>query len=235
VGLVWASDRVPDLTLKATHWKVSEDDAIQNVLPQFILDNENFFPDRVIRDVNGDLVEVVDTKINFGSIDVSGIDYQVSYGFGGSISRWSTSLSATQTYRYKAAFVPAAPAVDAVSKAQDSGNWAPRWKGTAMIDWKGGPISVHLAGRYVGEYQDYGREDYIGNVWIWDANIRCELGPSLPGALEFLHGTHIELGAVNLFNKLPQFSSYNGSMVGYDPSQADIRGRFGYVRLGVKW
>jgi hypothetical protein len=48
-------------------------------------------------------------------------------------------------------------------------------------------------------------------------------------------GMKIELGAVNLFDQTPQFSGYLFNLVGYDPAQGDIRGRFVYAQVGVNF
>ena len=51
----------------------------------------------------------------------------------------------------------------------------------------------------------------------------------------YLHGVYVELGGVNIFNRSPQYSNYDGSFVGYDLTQADIRGRFLYVKVGLTY
>ena len=69
---------------------------------------------------------------------------------------------------------------------------------------------------------------------MYDANFRFAFGQFL-SADNWLRGAYAELGAVNLFNTLPQFSMYNGGVVGYDPTQGDIRGRFVHAQFGIKW
>jgi hypothetical protein len=45
----------------------------------------------------------------------------------------------------------------------------------------------------------------------------------------------IDVGVVNLLDRLPQVSSFQSSIVGYDPAQGDIRGRYVYVQLTGRW
>jgi len=119
--------------------------------------------------------------------------------------------------------------------AQDTGNWAPRWKGTVALNWSYGDWSAHLAGRYVGKYQDYHSTDFIGNFWLTDANVRYAVGKAIAPNDTYLRNLEVRVGAVNLFNRLPQFSNYEFGSAGYDPTQADIRGRFLYVEAGTRW
>ncbi len=58
-------------------------------------------------------------------------------------------------------------------------------------------------------------------------------GAALARDKPFLSGLYAEVGGVNLFNTLPQYSNYDNGYVGYDPAQSDIRGRFLYVKLGT--
>ena len=122
-----------------------------------------------------------------------------------------------------------------MSVAQDTGNWAPRWKGTAALEWRLAGWSVYLDGRYVSRYQDYDSAAVIGNFWLVDANIRYAMGQALAPESTYLRNLYVRVGAVNLFNKLPQFSNYTSDVVGYDPTQADIRGRFLYAQASVRW
>ena len=125
--------------------------------------------------------------------------------------------------------------MEALSQAQDSNSWAPRWKGSAALGWKRGPVSASVDGRYVGRYQDYDSTRTIGNFWFCDANIRLRLGEAIGSSEKYLKESYVEFGGVNIFNTLPQYSNYVFGNVGYDPAQGDILGRFLYVQLGVKW
>jgi iron complex outermembrane receptor protein len=205
---------------------------IQSQSAGFILENSSSFPGRVVRDASGNIVSVDVTALNYGAINVSGIDYSLSYLIQTGLGDFRPSLGATQTLSYSSALVPGAPAVDGLAKAQISGNWAPRWKGTIALDWKKGRYSVGTDARYVSKYLDYDGSRSIGNFWIVDLNVRANLfGPA--GARST--PVFLELGASNLFNRLPQASSFGQGFLGYDATQGDIRGRYTYVRLGTNF
>jgi len=127
--------------------------------------------------------------------------------------------------------IPGTPEVDAVSKAQDSGIWSPRWKGTLALGWKRGALSANVGGRYVSKYQDFDSTREIGNFWFVDASTRFALGDSLIPSNSWFRHSYVEVGAVNLFNRLPEFSN---ASPGFDPAQADLRGRFLYGQVGVR-
>jgi iron complex outermembrane receptor protein len=236
IGFVYSSRAAPSLQFSVTFWSVTEDSAIESVAPQYIVENESYFPGRVIRDpTTGLITEVNDTLVNFGSFNVAGFDYHLGYSIPTAIGVWGTNINVSQTERYTAIVVPGAPPSDRDSVASDDGSWAPRWKGTAALSWKLAQYAVNFDGRYVGRYQDYDSTRIIGNFWLFDTNIRYDIGHALASDNEWVNGTSIELGGVNLFNRLPQYSNAYQSFLGYDPAQADIRGRFLYVQIRVKW
>lgn len=226
-GIVYTSDSIPNLRVSATYWNISEDQAIEALQPQFVVDNESLFPGRVIRDPSGMITLINATFANLGTLDVSGVDYQLNYSIDSNLGRWTPSVSATQTVHYVAALTAGVPATDRLSIASDDGVWAPRWKGTMALDWSLGPSKVHIDARYTSKYQDYDSPtNIIGNFWLFDTNIRYEIGRC--------RCVFLEIGGVNVFNRLPQYSNYGSSFLGYDPTQADIRGRFLYAQVGMK-
>jgi iron complex outermembrane receptor protein len=238
-GVVYSSMAVTNLRLSLTDWRVEEDDSVQALQPQVLVDNESLFPGRVVRNAAGVITGINGTDINFGDILVEGLDYRIDYAFHSSAGDFSPSAAATETYRYRSALLPGQAPTDRLSAANGDGNWAPRWKITGKIDWKLGPYSAHVGGRYVGRYRDYdplpnGSTLTLGNFWLFDANFRFAFGQEMP-AVDWLRGAYLEFGGVNLFNTLPQFSMYNNGVVGYDPTQGDLRGRFLYAQFGVKW
>ncbi|MDB6087877.1 MAG: hypothetical protein JWN85_661, partial [Gammaproteobacteria bacterium] len=238
-GLVYAPRDVSGLQLGISHWSVDESDNIQSLRDQDLVDNEALFPGHIIRAdscAGGPpcpIVTVYPTYENFGHISVAGLDYQASYKYHAAFGEWTPSASATQTYHFLEALTPRSPAVDAVSNAQNTNVWAPRWKATTALGWKLGPYSASADGRYVGRYRDYGSPREIGNFWLFDANFRYAVGAASGHAQRLLGGLFIEIGGVNLFNTLPQYSNYKRGLLGYDPAESDIRGRFVYVNLGT--
>jgi iron complex outermembrane receptor protein len=233
LGLEYTSKMIANLHASVTHWRVRETSTIQSVDPQFFLNNEGLFPDRVTRDPSGAITLINDTFVNFGSVDVAGLDYQVDYQRRTGIGALSGAIALTQTYRYDVRLLPGAPAIDRVSVA-DTGGWAPRWKGALGLGWKLGALGANLNSHYVSRYKDYGGTRDIGNFWIHDVNVHYEFGRSSEWAHGWAKGGTLELGCINLFNRTPQFSNIYFGILGYDPTQADIRGRYGYFQVGIR-
>jgi|HubBroStandDraft_4_1064222.scaffolds.fasta_scaffold03475_3 iron complex outermembrane receptor protein len=239
-GFVYLSQLVPGLELSATYWEIVESNTIDNISPELIVANEDSFPGRVIRGPGsngqpGPITTVITTPVNFGAFSVTGIDYQAKYKYDSGIGLWTPSVNVSQTYRYLANLLPGVAATERVSQASDDGAWAPRWKGTAAIAWKLGAITATFDGRYVSKYQDYDSTREIGNFWLCDLSIRYELGSALASRASWLNGSYVSAGGVNIFDRPPQYSSYASNFLGYDPTQADIRGRFLFAQIGAKW
>ena len=93
-----------------------------------------------------------------------------------------------------------------------------------------------MSGRYIGRYEDYNSKTReIGNFWLCDLNIRYTISDLVGEGNPRFKGSYITLGAVNVLDKSPQYANYLNSSFGYDPAQADIRGRFVYTQISVKF
>jgi iron complex outermembrane receptor protein len=244
LGVVYTSDAIPGLRLSATNWQIDEHNSIQLLNPQVMVNNSDLFPGRVVRGPSqggqlGPITDLTDTYVNFGAISVAGIDYQVSYKYQSRLGQMSPLISVTQTYRYSYALAPNAPGIDSLNNAQDAGTWAPRWKGNLQLGWERGPYSATVGSRYLGKYRDYdalpnGTFLSLGNFWLFDMSFRYAIGGAVARSNSWLRRTQLSVGASNVFNRLPQFSN-TGGYGGYDPAEGDIRGRFLYAQLAIKW
>jgi iron complex outermembrane receptor protein len=241
LGLVYSSKLIPDFRVTVTYWSIDENDSIQELDYQTIADNPNLFPGAVIRAPTCSsgpcpITLINDGFVNYGAISVRGFDYRLDYDIDTAVGVLAPSASVTQTYHYTAALTPDVAPTDRASIANDDGNWAPRWKGTVALNWKSGPYAASTDGRYVSHYQDYdplpnGTALTLGNFWLCDVSFRYAIGSVLTPTNAFLKGSEFQVGAVNVFNTLPQFSNHFGGFNGFDPSEGDIRGRFAYLQL----
>jgi iron complex outermembrane recepter protein len=234
-GVVYSSRALTGLSLSATQWHVVEANAIQAVLPQVIVDNANYFPGRVVRNSAGAIVEIDDTFVNFGSIDVAGMDYQSEYRRRLGDGDLSLDADVTEIFHYRQAFAPGAAPIEATGVAEDDGNWSPRWKGLLGITWSEEALSAHVDGHYTSSYQDYDSTERIGNFWIVDADLRWRFGEWFVSNNRWIKDDYVEAGATNLLNRAPQFSNYASDFLGYDAAQMSILGRSIYLDVGARW
>jgi iron complex outermembrane receptor protein len=247
LGLQYTSQTLPGLHTSLTWYDLNITNYIGQESLTDLLAYPNLFPGAVIRapptpqdqqlGYLGVITQLNDTYYNFGDIHVAGVDADISYAIGTRAGQFTPSVAIANIYKWQSALLPGAPEIDAVSQATLTGvGWSPRWKGTAALAWKQGPLSMNLAGRYIGPYRDY--QDYvpntneIGNTWIFDFNARCEMGQAFASGNHWLAGSYVALGAVNLFNKTPPFS-YSGNW--YDFREYDIRGRYLHLNVGVRF
>jgi len=235
LGLVYSSHYVPGLRIALTYWSIDETDSIQTLDPNVMLQNEASFPTQIVRDTAGNLVSVNDTATNYGSIRVRGFDGEISYKSSTRIGELGAVMRATDTYNYTSALVPGAPPLDGTSIAQDTGQWAPRWKGALAATWAQNAVSAAVSGRYVGQYQDYNSTKEIGDFWLFDCSATLNINRAFGLSGAEPRDSYVTIGAVNVFNRLPQNSNFDYGTVGYDPTQADIRGRFLYAQVGLRW
>jgi iron complex outermembrane receptor protein len=247
LGLQYSSQALPGLHASLTWYELKIANFIGQESPQAIVDNPQLFPGAVVRapatpqdqqqGFLGVITQFNSLYYNFGDLRVAGFDADVSYAIDTRAGQFTPSLAIADIYRWQSAILPGQPAIDAVSQATYSGvGWAPRWKGTAAVAWKEGPLSASLAGRYIGKYLDYQDEvpntNELGNSWIFDFNSRYEVGQALASTNRWLARSYVAFGVVNLLNKTPPFS-YNTGW--YDSSEYDIRGRFLHLNAGVQF
>ena len=249
-GLVYSSKALPGLNTSLTWWKVDYLNFIGTVAAQSLLDFPSLFPAGLVTraaptatDMQngflGTITSISQIPVNFGQINVAGFDFDLSYRVPTAMGDFSSSLAATETYRWDAALKPGASPKSAVSQSDgvSVAGFAPRWKGTAALNWTRGAYAASFTGRYIGHYNDLtffgGPQPHdIGNFWLYDFNFRSDLGRVFAGNNTWLRDSYLTLGAVNLFNSQPKISY---SPKGYDSFQADIRGRFWYAQGGTKW
>lgn len=206
---------------------------------QFVVDNEDAFPGRVVRDPQTGVITLVDQRaVNLARIDAEGVDLSLGWRWTTRYGDFSPSLDAAWVGKHEQQLTAASPLEDRLGVIFG----VPRWKGTTTLWWSyQGDVQATLIGRYVSRYVDdflanQGRELGIdlgpavelGDFWQFDLNVDLGLGRWLAPGTSKLSGTRLSIGAVNLFNRLPDFCNSCG-VTGYDPRQYDIRGRFAYA------
>ncbi len=240
-GIVWSG--LTDLDLSATWWQINQSDRI-NSSPgaQTLVDNETLFSDRIQRGpavggLPGPIVALDASAANLGELETAGIDLDVKYTMRTAWGDFTPSLGATHVYRYESQFAPTVPVVNNLGKV-NTDVWTAKWRGVAGLNWRGSHLSAGVAGRYIGKYLDRlaltnGTVQTLGDFFVWDINARYSIGEALAPASSYWSSTYVAVGATDLFDEGPQFSA--SSDVGYEPSTYDIRGRYFFATVGLRF
>ncbi|MEJ0037787.1 MAG: TonB-dependent receptor [Gammaproteobacteria bacterium] len=237
VGLVWSPRLVVPTKVSLTGWKIDLTDRVVLLGTQDIVNAEDLFPDRVIRNPStggtpGAITTLDRRYTNFGKIVTSGVDLDTSATFHALSGELTPSVVTTYVRSYDLQLTPGVATTHQVSRASSIA-WAPRWKGTAALAWSRGETSARVAARYVSRYLDYqlsqANNNYLGNVWYGDVFIDHDFGSPVAGVGRM----KVSLGVVNVTNELPRYSAYS-SIIAYDPS-TDPVGRQAFLGLNVAW
>lgn len=244
-GVVYAPASVSGLRLSANYWRIELERRVAAFSSTLLLQNEAQFPDRVQRaaptpaDVLAGLpgaVTLVDiSRINYGSLDTRGVDLEASYAFDSAMGSWASSVAATWVERYRTVDLPNTPANERLGIASTLGSIV-RWRLTGSLSWGWRALNISASARYVPGYHDAdpltrqpnGRD--IAAQTLVDLQTSIDLGDFGEPAAWWRRDCKITAGVTNLFDEAPSFSQI-GFDAGFDPSQADLRQRFGYVRV----
>lgn len=248
VGVRWTPQAIAGLELGATYWNIAMDDRVRIFSQQLVLANESLFPDRVVREAPtpadvaagwaGVLVSVDSSRVNFGTLDTSGVDLEARWRIETRAGEWQPALTLTWIDEFRAGSAPGTPAVDRIDRADLDGTIT-QWRGVAGLNWRRGPWGSSLTARYLPAYDDAlpvpggartGRE--VEDLWLVDAQVSVDFRRDRSGG--WLDGFALQIGVSNLFDEAPSFAEIGGSQ-GYDLSQGDLRQRFGYVNLSKRF
>lgn len=230
-----------NFSLSVTRWNIQFRDRIASISTQVLVDNEDDFPGRVVRDpVTGLITRIDGRQVNVARNDTSGIDLAADLYWETGVGEIHAGLAATYTSQYDQQLTDTSPTVSRLAVHSLEG-WAPRWKIVPRLNWQPSEwLGAMVVGRYVSKYQDSapltsgpnaGRYKQLGDFWIFDLNATIELS-SLLGTDSRYGQSRLSLGATNLFNRLPEFCA-GCSYAGYDASQYDILGRSVYAE--IRW
>lgn len=244
VGLQMSFPEYHEVQFSADYWTIHQDQRATLLSFQTIFANLSLFPDRIVRapatpadvaaGIPGRIVAVDASIVNAGRLSTSGIDLKLSSLFETFAGSFSPSVLGTWTRSFATADFPASQVIQRVGVADYTGT-IPRWHLSANLPWRWAPWGAALSARYVSKVQDSiaftsnpsGRD--VPSQTLVDVQLSFELGHN-PDRMPWLSDTTLRIGAINVFNRLPSFSQSYGYL-GYDPTQGDARGRFGYASI----
>jgi iron complex outermembrane receptor protein len=241
-GFVFTPGDWPEMRFAGTYWRVVMDDRI--IVPPFndILQAEDGFLDRIVRSAPtaedlsigrpGPLQSVDLTRLNYGRLETSGIDFDASYLVQTRHGCFNSTLTATWVHDYSSMEINSAFPTNRVGIATTQGT-IPEWRVVGGLAWKLNGLGASVTATYTPAYQD---SNLIGPIdrrlpsrTLVDVQASLELEALFNGSSLFSQAK-LTAGVLNLFDKDPDFAEA-GFVAGYDLTQADMTQRFTYLRL----
>jgi iron complex outermembrane receptor protein len=247
-GFEFRPSALPGLQLSGSYWRIQMQQRV-SVLPYFILAaNQARFPDRVVRaertpeDISaglpGRLTFLDVSRMNFGTLKTSGIDWGAFYTAETAIGRFTQNISATWIDTYDEVNIPGTQATNRVAVASPSGSVA-RWRAVASVGWTLDGVSLSATARYTAAYADvdvYGSQTgtRLPAATLIDLQGSVDFETLLGQSSKSLPALTLTAGVSNVFDREPHFAEV-GYEDGFDWTQGDLRQRFGYLRLSARF
>jgi len=241
-GFVFTPSELPGLRIGGSYWRIVMDNRIMVPIYQELLKLDSPLTSRVVRDPAsiqdvqagwaGRLRSIDIRRVNYGDLDTSGIDLDLSVlledrSWGCLKFEWALTWVDEYLSRDMNQVLP----LDRVGVANVQGT-IPEWRTVGTLSWKHGQFGASTTTTYTPSYQDadlaLGPLDRsISSQTVVDLQAWIDL--KLPGSA-LLDGTKLTFGARNLFDKQPDFANA-GVSLGYDYSQGELTRRFVYFRV----
>lgn len=183
--------------------------------------------------VQGGIAAIIDGRlINIATSDVDGIDANVAYGFdSGGYGRFDATLGASYILNFKESFGSSSAVYDLVDTVHHPIDLVMR----GSLTWTGDQ-GLSVTGFVT--YQDSYTDDVSTPNRKIDSHTTFDLAISYDTAERFQGGWmrdwQVSLNVQNVFDKDPPFVN-NPLGMGYDPENADPRGRFISLGIARKW
>jgi iron complex outermembrane recepter protein len=186
------------------------------------VNNEAQFPDNVIRNSAGQIVEVLNPFRNIAERKTSGIDFSTNY-------RWNTTnagdfgLNLVVTYldTFEEKDTP-----EAQSRSKAGKDSHPRWRSQATLNWKKSDYQAALIVNYISGYDRVMETTQPYGVGSWTT-----VDTQFDWNLSTIKGGTIGFGITNLFDEDPPEEFYWGEgWPWFDRALYSARGRFLYAR-----
>jgi len=245
--LKFTPPEMPGLSMAATYWRIRIDDTITIPQAAQLLAAESRFPGRIVRgapsaaDVAAGIpgpLELVDvTRMNFGSVDTSGIDLSGSAVLETDMGRFEPTLAITWIHDFATSDLIQGSDFRRVGVANLQGS-VPQWRAVGGVSWSRHGFGASGTVRYVPSYDDvdaFGvrNERRVGAQTLVDAQLSLDIGNLVVDGSAW-DGIEIRIGMLNALDSEPPFAEVYGPS-GYDLSQGDLRQRFAYLKLTKKF
>jgi iron complex outermembrane recepter protein len=178
-------------------------------------------------------------NLNLGQTKIQGVDLDAKVRLP-KTDLGSFSLSLTGTYFSKydvqaldGSFSPGIADANSLASANAAGV-VPRWKHYLALNWRSGPWSATVAQNFQTGYKDVpGTFEDTEDPAFKPHHVSDYTTYDLLGSWHVNRELELSLGIKNLLDTNPPYTNNGGQsffQAGYDPSYADPRGRFVYLR-----
>ncbi|HEY0113104.1 MAG TPA: TonB-dependent receptor [Allosphingosinicella sp.] len=259
-GIVMTPPRIPGLVITADFWRIRQEGVIgiqgaQNqLLYDYLLRLNGSSNPNIVRltpgagQTVGQLSFVQDDYFNLQPRSIKGIDLELNYRLRDTpLGTFNLQLAGSHLLSFdqqpsemqqelidaiaSGKLITTISVAGANSLLRQNGN--PRWRGSANLNWRSGPLRAGVLVNYVSSVIDTGPDPVDGQPFVIDdwttVNVYGEYSFSDGGPLE---GTRFRVGARNLFDKDPPLSSNNFGFLG---SLHSAVGRFVYFELSKRF
>lgn len=178
----------------------------------------------------GTLQSLDTSLLNYGRLDTSGIDLDVSYRAEVTSGSLEAALATTWVDEY-ASYDLSAIRSDRVGVASLDGT-IPEWRLVGSLSWAARAWGASTTATFTPRYWDSDLSGILNrrlpSRTIIDAQAWLDLGRCFEA--DWLDGLKLTAGALNLLDEQVDFANV-GLSLGFDVSQADLRQRFTYLRV----
>ncbi|MEO1968215.1 MAG: TonB-dependent receptor [Sphingomonadaceae bacterium] len=217
----------------ADFWSISVNNTIGALTLTQLLDNYQYFPDRIIRDNTGTITLLDLTYDNIGARRTKGIDFSFRGGadlFGGSVD---IGLDGTWLLEKKQKFLPTSDYEDILGVFSYSGDLGLEWKHNAWINYSRNGFNLTFSQIYRSGYENNGLPSLTNNVSATRPDYNPRVKPyiiyNFTVSQQVTKAFKITAGVKNVFNTDPPFAitydSNTGAGSSWEPRVADPRGR----------
>ena len=247
-GVVWSPKAygLKGFTVNVDFWQVEREGTVtsnaQNVLDRrFGASPGGLLPgEAVILDGAGTILSVKAPYINAGKTKAQGFDMAGSYVWQtASLGRFDFVAGGTYMRSFKLSFIPGEALQEFIGQDASGGQGQDgylKWKSKASVDWTYKSIAASLVGNYTGGFADLdanGDPLAVPGIYTFDLQLSYTFHHQFT---KYLDDTKLTVGALNLLDKNPPYSSGFGSNAsGYPGYLYDSTNRFLYVQLSKKF
>ncbi|MGI2260012.1 TonB-dependent receptor plug domain-containing protein [Shewanella sp. GXUN23E] len=228
IGLVYEYE---GLNLSVDYWMVDIDNMVSSPSAQYILNHENVYGDKVVRDAEGNIVLINTQAMNMSSNKTAGIDFSVGYSFETGYGDFSSTLNGTYLTKWERKLTPDSEALDLLD-GEDS---APKLKANLNLGWGLDNFSTNLLVVYTDKMNGVNMDYFIEKGWDSEYSVTVDRHVEVNWTASYFINDAVKLsgGINNLFDAQPELDATDNSWPHYPRSYYNVVGREYYAGIEV--